>query len=115
MTDKIAISTLAKNLEEIGEKTGEYVWRMPMWEEYENEIKGTFGDLTNIHNKDSRYGGAIYGAVFLHQFIKGKDGKYLKWVHLDTAPRVTSIAGENLAPGALGTPVRLLYKFIEQY
>ena len=106
---------LAKNLEEIGEKTGEYVWRMPMWEEYENEIKGTFGDLTNIHNKDSRYGGAIYGAVFLHQFIKGKDGKYLKWVHLDTAPRVTSIAGENLAPGALGTPVRLLYKFIEQY
>ncbi|PIZ86352.1 hypothetical protein COX94_00445, partial [Candidatus Nomurabacteria bacterium CG_4_10_14_0_2_um_filter_33_9] len=31
---------LAKDFEEVGEKTGEYVWRLPMWEEYENEIKG---------------------------------------------------------------------------
>ena len=101
---------LAKDFEEVGEKTGEYVWRLPMWEEYENEIKGFLGDWTNIHNKDSRYGGAIYAAIFLHQFIKGH-----KWVHLDIAPRMTSMAGENLAGGALGTPVRLLYKFIEEY
>ncbi|PJC49678.1 leucyl aminopeptidase [Candidatus Nomurabacteria bacterium CG_4_9_14_0_2_um_filter_32_10] len=101
---------LAKDFEEVGEKTGEYVWRLPMWEEYENEIKGSLGDWTNIHNKDSRYGGAIYAAIFLHQFIKGH-----KWVHLDIAPRMTSMAGENLAGGALGTPVRLLYKFIEEY
>ena len=108
---------LAKNLEEIGEKTGDYVWRLPMWEEYENEIKGSIGYFTNVHNKDSRYGGAIYGAIFLYQFIKGKDGdkKAPKWAHLDIAPRMTSIAGENLATGALGTPVRLLYKFIEEY
>ena len=108
---------LARNLEETGEKTGDYVWRLPMWEEYENEIKGTFGDFTNIHNKDSRYGGAIYGAIFLHQFIKGKagGGKASKWAHIDIAPRMTSVAGENLASGAIGTPVRLLYKFIEQY
>jgi len=101
---------LAKDFEEVGEKTGEYVWRLPMWEEYENEIKGSLGDWTNIHNKDSRYGGAIYAAIFLHQFIKGH-----KWVHLDIAPRMTSMAGENLAGGALGTLVRLLYKFIEEY
>lgn len=108
---------LAKNLEEIGEKTGDYVWRLPLWEEYENEIKGSFGDFTNIHNKDSRYGGAIYGAIFLYQFIKEKagGGKTPKWAHLDIAPRMTSMAGENLAQGALGEPVRLLYKFIEEY
>ncbi|MFH1201023.1 MAG: leucyl aminopeptidase family protein [bacterium] len=115
---------LAEKLEKIGEKTGDYVWRLPMWEEYENEIKGSFGDFTNIHNKDSRYGGAIYGAIFLHQFIKGppageagkkRNGKAPKWAHLDIAPRMTSMAGENLAVGALGTPVRLLYKFIEEY
>lgn len=106
---------LAKDLEKIGEKTGDYVWRLPMWEEYENEIKGTLGDYTNIHNKDSRYGGAIYGAVFLQQFIKDKNGKTLKWAHIDMAPRMTSMTGENLTTGALGSPVRLLFKFIEEY
>lgn len=101
---------LSNTLEKIGEHTGDYVWRLPMWEEYENEIKGSLGDWTNIHNKDSRYGGATYGAIFLYQFIKG-----YKWAHIDMAPRMTSMAGEYLAPGALGTPVRLLYKFIEEY
>jgi leucyl aminopeptidase len=100
---------LCQKLEKIGEKTGDYLWRLPMWEEYENEIKGSLGDYTNIHNKDSRYGGATYGAIFLHQFIKG-----YKWAHIDMAPRMTSMAGEYLAPGALGTPVRALFKFIEE-
>jgi leucyl aminopeptidase len=108
---------LAKNLEEVGEKTGDYVWRLPMWEEYENEIKGTLGDWTNIHNKDSRYGGAIYAAIFLYQFVKGKSEseKAPKWAHIDIAPRMTAMAGENLSQGALGSPVRLLYRFIEEY
>ena len=99
---------LSKKFEKIGERAGDYVWRLPLWEEYENEIKGSLGDWTNIHNKDSRYGGAIYAAIFLHQFIKGK-----KWLHIDIAPRMVSISGENLATGALGTPVRALFKFIE--
>jgi len=102
--------SLAKTMEKIGEKTGDYVWRLPMWEEYENEIKGSLGDWTNVHNKDSRYGGAIYGAIFLHQFIKG-----YKWLHIDMAPRMVAMAGENLTVGATGSPVRLLYKFIEEY
>lgn len=101
---------LAREMEKIGEKTGDYVWRLPMWEEYENEIKGSLGDWTNVHNKDSRYGGAIYGAIFLHQFIKG-----FRWVHIDMAPRMVAMAGENLALGATGSPVRLLYKFVEEY
>jgi len=108
---------LSKTLEMIGERVDDFVWRMPLWEEYENEIKGSLGDWTNIHNKDSRYGGAIYAASFLHQFIKGKDGseKSPKWAHIDMAPRMVAMAGENLAEGALGSPVRLLYKFIEEY
>ena len=100
---------LAKTFEKIGERTGDYLWRLPLWEEYENEIKGSLGDFTNIHNKDSRYGGAIHAASFLHQFIKGT-----KWIHIDMAPRMASISGENLCGGAIGTPVRALYKFIEE-
>src|SRR3989338_7066307 len=108
---------LSKIMEETGEKTGDYVWRLPLLEEYENEIKGSLGDWTNVHNKDSRSGGAIYGAIFLYQFIKNeaRSGKILKWAHLDIAPRMTSMTGEYLANGALGTPVRLLFKMIEQY
>ncbi|MFA6585730.1 MAG: leucyl aminopeptidase family protein [Candidatus Paceibacterota bacterium] len=101
---------LSKTLEKIGEKTGDYVWRLPLWEEYEDGIKGSLGDWTNVHNKGSHYGDASYAAVFLHQFIKDH-----KWVHLDIAPRMTAIAGENLALGAVGAGVRLLYKFIEEY
>ena len=100
---------LSKSFEEVSERVGDYVWRLPLWEEYENEIKGSLGDLTNIHNKDSRYGGAIYAASFLHQFIKGT-----KWLHIDMAPRMVSISGENLSVGAIGTPVRALFKFIEE-
>jgi leucyl aminopeptidase len=100
---------LSKSFEKVSEMTGDYVWRLPLWEEYENEIKGSLGDWTNIHNKDSRYGGAIYAASFLHQFIKGT-----RWLHIDIAPRMVSIFGENLATGALGTPVRALFKFIEE-
>jgi leucyl aminopeptidase len=101
---------LAATFEEVGARTGDYCWRLPLWEEYENEIKGCLGDWTNVHNKDSRYGGAIYAASFLHQFIKGT-----KWLHIDMAPRMTSIPGENLAQGALGTPVWALLRFIEEW
>ena len=100
---------LCMKFEKIGDKTGDYVWRLPMWEEYENEIKGSLGDFTNVHNKDSRYGGATYGAVFLYQFIKD-----YKWVHIDMAPRMVAMSGENLSPGATGSPLKLLYKFIEE-
>ena len=101
---------LSKKMEKIGEETGDYLWRLPLWEEYEDDIKGILGDWTNVHNKDSSYGGTSVAAVFLHQFIKG-----YKWVHLDIASRMTSTPGENLSQGALGSPVRLLYKFIEKY
>ena len=100
---------LSKSFEKAAEETGDYVWRLPLWEEYENEIKGGLGDWTNVHNKDSRYGGAIYAASFLHQFIKP-----YKWLHVDIAPRMTSMSGEYLAQGALGTPVRALFGFIEE-
>jgi leucyl aminopeptidase len=100
---------LADLFMQTGEKTGEYLWRLPMDEEYENDIKGSLGDWTNIHNKNSNYGGATYAAVFLKQFIKG-----YPWVHLDIAPRMTSTPADLLAPGSLGTSVYLLYKLIEK-
>lgn len=98
---------LLEKVRRLGELSGDYVWPMPLWEEYEEDIKGTFGDVANTGK--TRYGGAITGATFLHQFIK--DAGY-PWVHIDMAPRMSSIEGEYLAKGSSGAPVRLLVKIL---
>ncbi len=93
---------------ELGEKSGDYVWPLPLWDEYEEDIKGTFGDVANLGK--TKYGGAVTGAMFLYQFAKD-----YPWVHIDMAPRMTSVEGENLAKGAAGAPVRLLVKLLEEF
>jgi len=108
---------LLKLFQELGEESGDYVWPLPLWDEYEDDgIKGTFADLANAHK--TRYGGAILGAMFLWQFVKddkAKVGAIFPWVHIDMAPRMTSIDGDNLAKGAAGEPVRLLVKLLEKF
>ena len=104
--------TADKKLEErfrkLGEESGDRVWPLPLSEEYEEEIKGTFGDWANIGK--NRYGDASRAAVFLWQWAK----EY-PWVHLDIAPRMTTIEGEYLAKGAAGAPVRLLTRLLEEF
>ena len=104
---------LEKLTRELGEKSGDYVWPLPPWEEYEAEIKGTFGDVANL-GKKGRMGGAIAGAVFLLQFTKDY-AKDTKWMHIDIAPTMTATDDEFLAKGAKGSPVKLLLALIEAY
>lgn len=99
---------LLETFKKLGEESGDYVWPLPLWDEYEKEIKGTFGDVVN--SGKSRYGGSIEGAMFLYQFAKN-----YPWVHIDMAPRMTAASDEHLAQGAAGAPVRLLIKLLEQY
>jgi len=109
-----AIFTKDKKLENLmqnlGEEVGEYVWPLPLWDEYEDGIKGNFADLANVDKDGSRWGGAIEAAVFLYQFAK----KY-PWVHIDMAPRMTSIKSDFLSSGSTGEPLRLLLKLVEEY
>ncbi len=95
---------------DLGEESGDYMWPLPLWDEYEEEVKGNRGDITNTQNKGSRYGGSINGGIFLHEFARG-----LPWVHIDIAPRMESIPSDNLASGAAGEPVRFLLKLIENF
>lgn len=104
---------LAEEILRVGEASGDYVWRLPLWDEYEDRVKGTFADMKNVPGgSTSRYGGAIDGGMFLWQFAKELG---CPWAHLDIAPRMTSAPGDELAKGAAGTPVRLLVRFIEQW
>ncbi|TSC70987.1 MAG: leucyl aminopeptidase [Parcubacteria group bacterium Gr01-1014_49] len=104
---------LAEQVSRAAEASGDYVWRLPLWDEYEDRVKGEFADIKNVSGgSTSRYGGAIDGGMFLWQFAKELE---CPWVHLDIAPRMTAAPGEELAKGAVGAPVRLLLRFIEQW
>jgi leucyl aminopeptidase len=94
----------------IGEESGDYVWPLPCWDEYREEIKGSFGDISNIGSLKGA-GGAIIGAVFLKSFIKND----LPWIHLDIAPTMTSIEGQGMAKGSTGTGVRYLLEFAQTF
>lgn len=104
---------LAEEVSRAGEESGDYVWRLPLWDEYEDRVKGEFADIKNVPgDATSRYGGAIDGGMFLWQFAKELE---CPWAHLDIAPRMTSAPGDELAKGAAGEPVRLFLRFIEQW
>ncbi len=108
MTNK---ESVMPRLMDMAEESGDYIWPMPMWDEYDEMTKGTFGDVPNISTMgNSRYGGVIAGGKFLEVFAKELE---CPWVHLDMAPVMTSRPGDFLAKGAAGAPVRLLLKMIE--
>lgn len=100
---------LHETLTRIGETSGDYVWPLPLWSEYAQDIKGTFADIANVAKQD-RYGGAIHGAKFLEEFVGGT-----AWAHLDIAPRMTSHEGEYLAKGASGVGVRYIVELAREY
>lgn len=100
-------ANLANNLIVAGSKSGDYLWEFPLWEEYDTEMKGTFGDIANVGK--TPYGGVIQGAVFLKQFM----GNFKKWAHIDIAPRMTATDDEFLSKGSVGAGVRFLVKYLE--
>jgi len=103
---------LAESLLRQAEESGDYLWRLPLWEEYESVVKSEFADLQNHSISGGRYAGATNGAVFLLQFARELD---TPWAHLDIAPRMTSVEGDELAKGAAGAPVRLLIQCIQEW
>jgi leucyl aminopeptidase len=101
---------LEDRFRELGEESGDYTFPLPLWDEYKQYTKGVHGDISNIPAGDSKYAGSINGGMFLSHFTKG-----MKWVHIDMAPRMTSIQSDKLAKGATGEPTRLLVKIAETW
>ncbi|MGZ8240959.1 MAG: leucyl aminopeptidase, partial [Methylobacter sp.] len=77
------------------------IWRLPLWEEYQELLKSNFADMANIGGKDA---GTITAACFLSYFAEN-----YRWAHLDiagTAWRTGQIKG------ATGRPVPLLSQYL---
>lgn len=100
---------IANELKIIGEETKNLMWPMPLYDEYKEDIKGDLGGVTNTHNKFKRDGGAITGAMFLEHFVDG-----YTWAHIDIAPRMESISGDNLANGATCEPLYALVSYVRK-
>lgn len=100
---------LQQTLQTLGEQSGDYVWPLPLWDEYQKPLKSTRADLANIAVNFSRFGGTIEGGAFLQNFAP----KNVPWAHIDMAPRMEATTTDKLAKGATGEPVRLLVQLAE--
>jgi leucyl aminopeptidase len=92
---------LADELESAGIRADDRAWRMPIGEEYVEQLKSNFADIANVGGRE---GGACTAASFL-----GKFAKDLRWAHLDVAG--TAWLGGS-QKGSTGRPVALLVDFL---
>ncbi len=92
---------LIDDLIQSGKQIEDKAWELPLWEEYQDQLKSNFADMANIGGRDA---GTITAACFLSRFTK----KY-KWAHLDIAGTAWKSGDEK---GATGRPVPLLTQFI---
>jgi leucyl aminopeptidase len=93
---------LARKLIESGERVGERLWRMPVWDDYKELIHSEWADMKN---SGGRWGGAITAAVFLKEFVDCPS-----WAHLDIAGTAYS---DRDPKGATGAGVRVTIEFLE--
>jgi leucyl aminopeptidase len=94
----------AKALNQAGEK----MWRLPLDDEYKELLKSNIADMTNA---GTRWGGAIFAAMFLKEFAEETP-----WIHLDIAG--TAWMEDNkpwIAKGPSGIALRSLVEFVSSY
>jgi leucyl aminopeptidase len=92
---------LAAELIAAGEATGDRAWRLPVWDEYQQQLESAFADIANIGGKSA---GAITAACFLARFTEGQ-----RWAHLDIAGTAWD---EGRKGTATGRPVPLLVQWL---
>jgi leucyl aminopeptidase len=99
---------LARELKAAGEAVGERVWRLPLWDEYLENLKSEFADMRNTGGRNA---GTINGGIFLKQFTP----KGVPWAHVDFAA-VAHMEKEQAGwpAGATGFGVALTVEFLKR-
>jgi leucyl aminopeptidase len=97
---------LAEALSAAGERTYERIWRLPLDEEYFEQIKG---DDSDIKNSGGRKAGSIIGGMFLKQFVTDAT----PWAHVDMAGMMDAEKEAPYSPkGGMGYGVRLFLDYL---
>jgi len=92
---------LAREIEHAADHAWDRVWRMPLWDDYQEQLKSSLADMANIGGRPA---GSITAACFLWKFAK----KY-HWAHLDIAGTAWKGGREK---GSTGRPVSLLVHWL---
>ncbi|HEX2198861.1 MAG TPA: leucyl aminopeptidase [Burkholderiales bacterium] len=91
---------LADRIREAADDAWDRVWQMPLWDDYQEQLRSNFADFANI---GGRPGGSITAACFLSRFTRE-----LRWAHLDIAGTAWKSGRDK---GSTGRPVPLLVRF----
>jgi len=92
---------LAEAILTAGQTSQDRAWQLPLWEEYQEQLKSNFADMANIGGREA---GTITAACFLSRFTKK-----MKWAHLDIAGTAWKSGAEK---GGTGRPVPLLTQYL---
>lgn len=92
---------LANELLDAGENTGDRAWRLPLWDEYQEQLDSAVADVANIGGRPA---GTITAACFLSRFAKK-----FRWAHLDIAGTAWKSGKQK---GATGRPVPMLMQYL---
>jgi leucyl aminopeptidase len=92
---------LAKEVLTAADAAFDRAWHMPLWDDYQDQLKSNFADFANIGGRPA---GSVTAACFLARFTK----KY-RWAHLDIAGTAWRSGKDK---GASGRPVPLLTQFL---
>ncbi|MGE0560387.1 MAG: M17 family metallopeptidase [Flavobacteriales bacterium] len=96
-----------KKLKDSGNKVYERIVEFPFWDEYNEQLKSSIADMTNLGNGA---GGAITAGKFLEKFTD------YPYIHLDIAgPAFIKKRIDYISQGGTGVGVRLFYDFIKNY
>ena len=99
---------LVRSIEAASDASGERLWRLPLWKEHRDFMRGQHADL--INSNPARSAHPIQGAAFLSHFV----GEKTPWAHIDIAG-VSNVDGANdlCVAGPTGWGVRLLVDWVE--
>lgn len=92
---------LCEALTRASETACDSVWRLPLWEEYQEQLKSNFADMANVGGRDA---GTVTAACFLSRFAED-----YRWAHLDIAGTAWRT---GTSKGATGRPVALLMQYL---
>jgi leucyl aminopeptidase len=92
---------LAREVLAAGDAAYDRAWHMPLWDDYQEQLRSNFADMANIGGRPA---GSITAACFLSRFARN-----FRWAHLDIAGVAWKSGREK---GATGRPVPLLAQFL---
>jgi len=92
---------LAEQLLEAGQEAVDRGWQLPLWDDYQSQLKSTFADMKNVGGMPA---GSITAGCFLSRFTKDQ-----RWAHIDCAGSTWKWGGDE---GSTGRPVGLLIQFL---